>query len=296
MIIDFHTHTFPDAIADKAIASLSKGGHMHAFTDGKESGLLYSMQKAGIDISVCLPVATKSSQVEKINAHAAMMNSMAEQTGLVFFGCMHPDYEEYRRELKTLSDCGIRGIKLHPVFVNTDIDDIRYLHILEAAADFGLTVVVHGGIDIGFPDNLCCTPKKIANAVKQVGNIKLIAAHMGGWRMWHQARDELAPLKNVFIDTSFSLGYLDNADTEYIPYLWRNMLDNEQAVELIRAFGAERVLFGTDSPWRNQKDEAEQIDALPLTKEEKDRILYQNALELLKSEETTWQEPSSNAY
>lgn len=284
MIIDFHTHTFPDAIADKAIASLEKGGHMSAYTDGTGRGLLDSMQQADIDISVNLPVATKSEQVEKINARAAVINTMAEQTGLYSFGGMHPDYAEVKRELKTLSDCCIRGVKLHPVFQNTDIDDVRYLRILEAAGEYGLTVVVHGGIDIGFPDRLNCTPEKLANAVRKVGDVTIVSAHMGGWQQWERSVQELAPLKNVYIDTSFSLGFLDNADKEYIPYLWRNLLTDEKACEMIRSFGAGRVLFGTDSPWRSQKDEAEHIAELPLTQEEKEKILYKNALKLLKGE------------
>ena len=74
MIIDFHTHTFPDSIAARAVDSLSKEAHIVPYTDGTVSGLLNSMDKGGIDMSVLLPVATASSQVESINDKALRNN------------------------------------------------------------------------------------------------------------------------------------------------------------------------------------------------------------------------------
>ena len=49
MIIDFHTHTFPDKIAAAAIDKLQHASHSKAFTSGTVSGLQASMQRAGID-------------------------------------------------------------------------------------------------------------------------------------------------------------------------------------------------------------------------------------------------------
>ena len=66
MIIDIHTHTFPDRIARAAIDKLSKAAHAAAFTDASNQSLLSSMEKAGIDLSVIAPVATSPAQVEKI--------------------------------------------------------------------------------------------------------------------------------------------------------------------------------------------------------------------------------------
>ena len=48
-VIDFHTHTFPDKIAPRAIASLSSKSHTRAFTDGTLKALKDSMKAAGID-------------------------------------------------------------------------------------------------------------------------------------------------------------------------------------------------------------------------------------------------------
>ena len=45
MIIDFHTHIFPDRIAPRTIAKLEKIGKTRAFTDGTQNGLLASMER-----------------------------------------------------------------------------------------------------------------------------------------------------------------------------------------------------------------------------------------------------------
>ena len=52
-------------------------------------------------------------------------------------------------------------------------------------------------------------------------------------------------------------------------------------LRLLRRHGVERVLFGTDSPWFDQSAMGRWIDALPLTTGEKERLLHQNAEELL---------------
>ena len=67
MIIDFHTHTFPDKIASRAIEKLEGFGDIFSCSDGTSAGLLSSMAKAGISLSVDLPVATAERQVVSIN-------------------------------------------------------------------------------------------------------------------------------------------------------------------------------------------------------------------------------------
>ena len=52
MIIDFHTHVFPEKIAAATVSALEKNGNTPAFSDGTVSGLIGQMQRAGVDISV----------------------------------------------------------------------------------------------------------------------------------------------------------------------------------------------------------------------------------------------------
>ncbi len=246
MIIDFHTHTFPDPIADAAIDRLSRQANITAYTCGTAAGLLLAERAAGVDRSIILPVATKPEQVHHINDYAAAHNEHAFVTNMFSFGCIHPDYEDWKQELDRLASANMRGVKIHPAYQQTDLDDPKYLRILERAGTLSLIVVTHAGYDIGFPGCACCTPEKARSALRQVGPVKLVLAHMGGWRCWEQVPELLADT-SALLDTSFSLGSLTPRD-EALP-LDRQMLSDEAFVSLVRAFGAERILFGSDCPW-----------------------------------------------
>lgn len=154
MIIDFHTHTFPDPIADAAIDRLSRQANITAYTCGTAAGLLLAERAAGVDRSIILPVATKPEQVHHINDYAAAHNEHAFVTNMFSFGCIHPDYEDWKQELDRLAAANMRGVKIHPAYQKTDLDDPKYLRILERAGALGLIVVTHAGYDIGFP-RLC---------------------------------------------------------------------------------------------------------------------------------------------
>ena len=67
MIIDAHTHTYPETIAKRAIEKLEKNSGTKAHTNGVQSGLMASMKEAGISYSLLLPVATSKKQVDTIN-------------------------------------------------------------------------------------------------------------------------------------------------------------------------------------------------------------------------------------
>ena len=62
MIIDFHTHTFPDAIAEKTIAYLTEKGGIKPYREGTLSSLIENMKLSGVDYSVVLPVVTAPKQ------------------------------------------------------------------------------------------------------------------------------------------------------------------------------------------------------------------------------------------
>ena len=277
MIIDFHTHTFPDKIADAALSKLRAASHTLSFTDGTVTGLKRSMKEASIDWSVVLPVATNPLKVESINDLSA---ALTERDGLVYFGCIHPDMENPKEEIARIARMGLKGIKIHPVYQGVDIDDLRFLRILDAAAEHNLIVVTHNGDDIGFPSVVHCTPQMTRNALEQVGSVKLVLAHMGGWKNWESVADALLDT-SVYLDTAFSLGALVQSEPRHYSPEEERLLSEEDFCALVRAFGAQRILFGTDSPWSDQKREVEAISALPLTADEKKAIFFENAQRLL---------------
>ena len=280
MIVDIHTHTFPDKIAGRTIEKLQGVSHSAAFSDGTAAGLRASMARAGVDRSVVLPVATHPGQVERVNDASARINETTEETGILSLGCIHPDFANWREELERVAALELRGVKLHPVYQGVDLDDVRYLRILERCGELGLVVITHAGWDIGFPGQVSCSPQMVLRAVKQVGPVKLVLAHMGGWRCWDEV-EELLWDTGVCLDTAFSLGSITPLNDGYYTPEDLPLLDEGGFMALVRKFGPHRVLFGTDSPWDDQAQAIARIRALPLTPEEREAILGGNAVKLL---------------
>lgn len=262
MVIDFHTHTFPEKIAKASIESLAKCSGITPHTDGTAEGLKRSMEESGVALSVVLPVVTKPSQFETVNRVAAKI--CEEGGGLLSFGGIHPDCADIRRKMRELKSLGLKGVKIHPAYQKVYIDDIRYLRILEAATEQGLIVSVHAGVDIGLPVPVYAAVEKIARAVKETAPEKLVLAHLGGWKEWNAVEEMLAG-ENVYLDTAFLEDYIDD----------------EQLLRIIEKHGADKILFGTDCPWSGQKESIERIEKLPLSEAEKKMIFEGNAKKLL---------------
>lgn len=264
MIIDFHTHIFPDKIAESTIRSLEERAGLTASTNGTLSGLLASMETAGVDMSVILPVVTKPSQFETVNTFAASVNEQYEGK-LLSFGGIHPDTEDYKKELDRIKELGLKGIKLHPDYQGVMIDDIRYMNIIEYADALGLIIITHAGIDIGLPDPVHCPPDKMRKVIDTLHPKKMVVAHYGGWNQWEEVYEYLAG-ENLYLDTAFTFDYIKE----------------DMFYKILEKHGSDKVLFATDCPWGYQKKDVESLKKMNLTDEVKNEILYKNAMNLLK--------------
>ncbi len=271
MIVDAHTHVYPEKIAARAVKKLEIRSGVEASTDGMTSGLMKSMGEAGVDYSLLQPVATSTKQVDKINDEAARTNDSAATTGLLSFGGIHPDTTNYKEVLRQIKRRGLKGVKLHPDYQETFFDDIRYKRIVSEATEQGLYVTVHAGVDIGLPDLVHCRPEHVEEVVRDTQSDHLILAHMGGWRLWDQVMEKLVELP-VYFDTAFSEDYIEGVD---------GMLKKDAFAKMARRLGIERIMFGTDSPWSDQKKAVEWLQATPLTDKEKEMIFHANFERLL---------------
>lgn len=265
-IIDIHTHIFPDELAPRAMAVLSDNCKSLPLLDGTCAGLLASMDKAGVDKSAIMPIATKPSHVRSINKWAADISR--KHNKLISFGTLHPAQDDWRDEIGQLVADGIPGVKLHPDYQNFFVDDSDLVPIYKALADAGLILLFHAGVDIGLPPPVHCTPGRLARVLDSVPELKIIAAHMGGYDRWDDVKKYLAG-RDLYFDTSYSL----------------TDLGADKMAELIKAHGVDKVLFGTDSPWTGQAAEIAGIRALPLANDEINAILGGNAARLLRKNE-----------
>ncbi len=262
MVIDFHTHAFPDAIAERAIAGLvkSSGGLYPNCADGTVSGLLGNMEKFGIDISVVQPVITKVSQTKTLNEWARGICS----DKLISFGGIHPDTDNYKADIDFVCSLGLKGLKFHVEYQNFVLDDPKMLKIYDYAFEKGLIVLHHAGFDPAYPPPYRSSPKQFANVAKQMRGGVLVAAHLGGQKQWDEVEEHIVGT-GIYLDTSMGFGYYSR----------------EQFLRIVRGHGADKILFGSDSPWSRADEEISAIRSLPISEGDKEKILSGNAKRLL---------------
>ena len=280
MIIDFHTHTFPEQIAKRAIAKLSHSAHIKNYLNGTLEELKRSMKSAGIDYAVLLPVVTKPAQQEDINRLAVETNDIFEITDVMSFGGIHPDNDNYREILRNLTEHNIPGVKLHPVFQQINFDDIRYLRIIECACENNLIILTHTGYDASFPGADFVTPNRIRSVYDQIHPDKLVLAHMGGWDCFNEVEEVLAGC-NVYLDTAYTLSPMRSETGDIVATEQYTPMSRAQFMRFVKIFGADHILFGSDSPWTDMKESMELIRESGLNPAELEAVLGGNAARLL---------------
>ena len=148
------------------------------------------------------------------------------------------------------------GVKLHPDFQHFCLDDPKAVQMFKAMAQRNLPALIHTG-DSRYPYS---EPQRMARVLDQVPDLKVICAHLGGWSVWTEAWQLLAGRPGVWVDTSSSL----------------YAMSTDEAVDVIRHYGADRVFFGTDYPMWSPEGEIERFLSLPLSREEQEKILHLN--------------------
>ncbi|OPZ27390.1 MAG: Amidohydrolase [Lentisphaerae bacterium ADurb.BinA184] len=257
---DIHVHIFPDKIAARTVEMLGSHAKIAPTYDGSRAGLVASMERAGLAGALNCPIATKKEQVVSINEWAAAQNRWP----VLSLGTIHPDTPEPAAVLASLKARGLPGIKLHPEYQQFTPDDPRLWPIGRACRDLGLVLLLHAGEDIGFDPPYHSSPEGVRHLVEEHPGLKLVAAHFGGWRLWDEVDRRLVG-QPVYLDVSFIFG----------------MLPDARIVEMARRHGVERVVYGSDAPWRSQADDLRYFLSLPFTVEEQERILWRNAAGLL---------------
>ena len=256
-IIDSHCHVYPDQIAAKAVQAVDRfyDGLPREPWDGTVGTLLKSGREAGITHFVVHSVATSPAQVHSINRFIAQSVRQSGGT-LIGLGALHPDSETLEEDILELRSLGLRGVKIHPDVQRFAADSEKAFRLYALCAGCDLPVLMHTG-DRRYDYS---NPERVARVLEAFPRLRLIGAHFGGWSVWDRAEQLLPRYPNLWVDTSSS-------------FFW---MDPERALRAIRAFGAERVLFGTDYPMWPQKPELDFLNALPLPEADREKILWRN--------------------
>ncbi|MBR2528681.1 MAG: amidohydrolase [Blautia sp.] len=260
-IIDSHCHIYPDGIALKAVNAVD---HFYdklptCHYDGTVATLLSSGKEAGISHFIVHSVATSPQQVSRINQFLA--RSVAESEGhFTGLGTMHPESEDLKGDLREIMALGLKGIKIHPDIQKFPVDSPSAMRIFELCEDQGLPICVHTG-DYRYDYS---NPSRVERVLKAFPRLKFIGAHFGGWSVWKEALNKLSDYPNLTVDTSSS-------------FFWLTL---DQTRELVKGYGPERVMFGTDYPFWPQKQDIDHLLKLDLSDEDYEEIFWKNVTDL----------------
>jgi len=260
MIIDFHTHMFPDALAAKTIPYLSEISGFKNQTDGTLKETIENMDKTGVDKSVVCNIATNPKQTENVNNFAIEIN---KNPRLISFGSVHPDCD-YVYFLDKLKDSGIKGIKLHPDYQKFFVDDKKMQPVYEAILKRDFVLIFHSGVDDGMGEPVHCSPERIKNVIGMFKGEKTVFAHMGAFRLWDGVCEQFLG-EDVYLDTSCTVGFLEQ----------------EKFEEMVKIHGSNKLLFASDLPWTDPLEGIKGINKLNIPQEEKENIFGNNAMKLL---------------
>lgn len=265
MIIDFHTHAFPDHLAERALQTLQdNSGGLPVHHDGSVGGLLDSMDRAGVEVSVIASIATRPGQFENILAWSKKIRGRR----LIPFASLHPQCPDPAAAIGSIAAEGMPGVKLHALYQEFFLDDRAVYPIYEELQAHKLILLIHAGYDIAFPGNRQAEPRRILTLHRDFPRLKLVAAHLGGWSLWDEVLENLAG-EDIYLEGSMAIDYCAP--------------DTLQAI--LNRHDERRVLFGSDAPWTDQSREVNSWQTLGLPDRQLEKIFSLNAQALLGSRE-----------
>lgn len=281
MVIDFHTHNFPEKLAARAVAVMCEKlvpgikacgyGPLRPVGDATIATQLRDMDRCGVDICVNCPVCTYPENFEAIFRRALAMREGREGKAVAErnfqLGSIHPRDPAFKEHIEMLRANGFPGIKLHPNYMDVNLADPTLVPFFRALCDAGLFVISHTGFDPGYVDAPSVAgPMEIATLLTAVPGLKFVAAHLGGeCGSDAHATDVLLPFETCWIDTA-TMYFRDDAP---------------EARRVVREWPVDRMVFGTDYFWRDQGHLINWVKNLRPDRDDQEKIFHLNAERLL---------------
>jgi len=259
MLIDFHAHCYPDAVWPKVQAAIFERYGTQADNSGTLAGLDEKMNAAGIHLAVVQPVANQPKHVRSVNEWVESVR--AGHKNMLFFGAMHPGVEDPYAEVCALARKSFRGIKMQPNAGAYYPDSKECFSIYQALQENDMILLTHTGDELKPFSPLYAHPKNFKNVLDSFPDLKIIFAHLGGYKTWDDL-DTILGYKNAYYDTAMSCE-----------------IGVKEYQGLIEQIGIDRVLFGTDFPWYDIKKALDYTRKVLGKKAEK--LFYVNPTRLL---------------
>ncbi len=258
MIVDTHTHIFPDNVAEDILKIISQTFKVKTYGKGTAGDLIAQMDENSVNYAVIHMVAVNPESTRKINS---WLISLTEPR-FIKFGTLHPRQKDYQQEIHRLKESGVRGVKLQPAVQGFVVDDSVAYPLYEELAKNEMTVMFHVGGNPIPGKNRYSTPSMILRVTRDFPDLIIIAAHLGGLNMWDEVKGTLAGRKNVYMETSMTY-------EDILPTVAENIM---------RAHGIRKIFFGTDYPFASVRKCIGSIQKIPfLNQKEKEDLVGRNA-------------------
>lgn len=252
LVIDCHDHIYHKKLAVMAVKGVGEFYDVNMACNGTGDELARYAECSPIKIFVVNSVALTANTVKRLNTFVAeQCKAHSEFVGL---GTLHPDMENADEEIERIISLGLKGIKLHPDTQKFNADSDKAMKLYEKFAG-RLPLLIHGGdhrYDYSHPQRL----ERIEQCFPQ---LTMVAAHLGGWSIYEEAVPYMSRM-HCYMDISSVMPFVKP----------------ERVRELIRLYGADRLLFGSDYPMWDPVSEYESFMKLDLSQDEQEKILYKN--------------------
>ena len=277
MIIDFHTHIFPEAIRnnrEKYFPSESAFKLLYDSSGSKLVGakeIVAAMDEQGVDRSVVFGFPWKASATFQMQNDYVMEVVTRYPERLVGLCCFDPFNKEAVPEARRCLESGLSGIG-EIAFYQSGIDDTALdmlTPLMEICLDKDLVFLIHTNEPVGhrYPGKTPNTLKQLYTLVTRFSENKIVLAHWGGGIFFFNLlkKEVKERLKNVYFDTAASPFLYD-------PEIYR------YAAEIA---GVDKILFGSDFPLLKPERYFKEFENAGLSKAQIDAISGMNAAKLL---------------
>ncbi|MBQ7600284.1 MAG: amidohydrolase [Clostridia bacterium] len=268
-VFDVHTHTYPEAIAEKATTNLGRFYEFVCAGKGTYLDLESQAEENNVQGYLLFSVATNAHQVEKVNDSIASLVDLSRSHGFhtMGFAGMHQDYPDFEKEILRCKKLGLKGVKIHPDIQGVDINDRKLLPLYDLLSCLGMGLYLHMGDNR--PQYRFSEAEKLLDVLELFPRLTVFAAHLGGYNDWEHSVPLLKGKKNVYYDTSSAIQFLPP----------------EKSREIIGQLGAENIMFGTDYPVANTREMLDFFMKIKLTDSEREDILWNNAMRILRPDD-----------
>lgn len=277
MLIDIHTHIFPDFIRnDRARFCQNEPAFelLYASPKSKMVGadeLVAAMDHSGVTQSVTFGFPWQSPDTFKRHNDYILESVAKYPDRLIGFCCVDAQSPEAPAEVERCLSAGLSGVG-ELAFYCADMD-CRYLpaldEIMVLAQHYDRPVMLHTNEPVGhqYPGKTQNTLAQIYAIVKKYTDTRIILAHWGGGLFWYQLmkKEVSEVLSHVWFDTAAS------------PFLYRPDIYRLAA----EVAGVDKILFGTDYPLLNATRYYKEMDQAGLTEHQKQMICHENAATVL---------------